>query len=330
MPGPRGKVIPTKEQLLEVYPQLNLLDAAARFGVGQTLFLKWLLHHEIPRTKGPRQPRSEEHKRKLGLAHSGVSQRRAENYSTCPSCGKEVYRRPSSRKVVLGNFCSQACANLAKRAIFPSKVCTKCGNVFCRTDGQSSQNFARQVYCSVQCARQAHPPPTFFGEENANWKGNAARRRHRHGPTERWRRAVLARDNATCQQCGETEGTLVVHHVKAFETHPELRFEASNGLTLCQPCHFQVHGYNLRQPGIQEQIDDRGVLHRRWIGKCLCCGALVVRRASDMVNPEGLQRQYAFCSKMCSSRKMQEVRATFPGQRPKDVFEILARRLLDE
>lgn len=53
----------------------------------------------------------------------------------------------------------------------------------------------------------------------------------------RWRRAVYERDNYTCQWCGEYAGRLEAHHIEAFATHPEVRLEVSNGITLCKTCH---------------------------------------------------------------------------------------------
>ena len=58
----------------------------------------------------------------------------------------------------------------------------------------------------------------------------------------RWRFDVFARDQFTCQECGDARGgSLVAHHVKPFADHPELRFEVSNGITLCETCHKKRH-----------------------------------------------------------------------------------------
>jgi 5-methylcytosine-specific restriction endonuclease McrA len=57
-----------------------------------------------------------------------------------------------------------------------------------------------------------------------------------------WREDVFARDKYTCQKCGDARGgNLRAHHVRGFATHPELRFEVSNGVTLCHPCHELEH-----------------------------------------------------------------------------------------
>ena len=56
-----------------------------------------------------------------------------------------------------------------------------------------------------------------------------------------WREKVFERDKYTCNHCSERGGTLNAHHIKPFATFPELRFELSNGLTLCNKCHIIEH-----------------------------------------------------------------------------------------
>ena len=58
----------------------------------------------------------------------------------------------------------------------------------------------------------------------------------------RWRYDVFMRDSFTCQKCGDSRGgNLVAHHIKPFSEYPELRFEVSNGLTVCETCHEKIH-----------------------------------------------------------------------------------------
>lgn len=53
-----------------------------------------------------------------------------------------------------------------------------------------------------------------------------------------WRNAVYKRDNYTCVICGDARGgNLEADHIKPFSRFPDLRFEVSNGRTLCQECH---------------------------------------------------------------------------------------------
>lgn len=58
-----------------------------------------------------------------------------------------------------------------------------------------------------------------------------------------WRIAVYARDKYTCQFCGQVGGRLNPHHIRPFALFPALRFDVSNGITLCEPCHKTTPTY---------------------------------------------------------------------------------------
>ena len=55
-----------------------------------------------------------------------------------------------------------------------------------------------------------------------------------------WRREVLRRDGHACRFCG-TRSELQAHHVKRWRDYPSQRLVVDNGLTLCAPCHREVH-----------------------------------------------------------------------------------------
>ena len=62
----------------------------------------------------------------------------------------------------------------------------------------------------------------------------------------KWRTDVFKRDDYTCQTCGERGGVLRADHIKPFAFFPELRFELSNGRTLCDPCHRKTDTYGTK------------------------------------------------------------------------------------
>lgn len=61
-----------------------------------------------------------------------------------------------------------------------------------------------------------------------------------------WRKSVFERDNYTCQECRDVGGILNADHIKPFSLYPELRFELSNGRTLCIKCHRKTNTYGMR------------------------------------------------------------------------------------
>lgn len=77
------------------------------------------------------------------------------------------------------------------------------------------------------------------GNDNPHWKGGLSElvKGIRNSPEYyQWRKAVLGRDNHTCQDCGGTEG-LDAHHIQSIFDYPKGVFEIDNGLTLCKKCH---------------------------------------------------------------------------------------------
>jgi hypothetical protein len=57
-----------------------------------------------------------------------------------------------------------------------------------------------------------------------------------------WRNAVLKRDKFRCMRCNKMDKWHVnVHHIKRWANFPHLRYFVGNGITLCPPCHKQMH-----------------------------------------------------------------------------------------
>jgi hypothetical protein len=85
------------------------------------------------------------------------------------------------------------------------------------------------------------------GPNHPNWK-DGINRLERHLEMGRieyknWRKAVFERDNYTCVNCNKRGGDIHADHIKPFARFKELRYEVSNGRTLCVPCHYKI-GWN--------------------------------------------------------------------------------------
>ena len=78
------------------------------------------------------------------------------------------------------------------------------------------------------------------GKEHPKWKGGIypENEKIRHSTEyKEWRIKIFERDDYTCQKCERVGCELNADHIKSFALFPELRFEISNGRTLCIECH---------------------------------------------------------------------------------------------
>ena len=114
--------------------------------------------------------------------------------------------------------------------------CDYCG----KTAFDRPSHFARKKrhFCNQSCyskfreeKMQSHEQPT--------WRGGITRLTQIGRGTKRykqWQRAVLERDGRKCISCGTPE-RLEADHIKPWAKFPELRFDVSNGRTLCVKHH---------------------------------------------------------------------------------------------
>lgn len=85
-----------------------------------------------------------------------------------------------------------------------------------------------------------------FGQLANNWQGGKKelnqllRNRDEY---KKWRSSVFIRDNYTCQICNIKNVYLEADHIKEWCNYPELRYELTNGRTLCKPCHKKTDNY---------------------------------------------------------------------------------------
>lgn len=98
-----------------------------------------------------------------------------------------------------------------------------------------NQTYCRACWKKLRC-----------GEKNGNWRGGITplhRKLRNSEQYKEWRKAVFERDGYTCVWCGQKGGKLNADHIKPFCAFPELRFDVSNGRTLCIACHEKTDTY---------------------------------------------------------------------------------------
>jgi 5-methylcytosine-specific restriction endonuclease McrA len=72
-----------------------------------------------------------------------------------------------------------------------------------------------------------------------------------------FRKEVLKRDKKTCMMpgCGR-KTNLQVHHIQKWSRASSLRYETSNGITLCKYCHYSIKGKENHYENLFKEIVD--------------------------------------------------------------------------
>lgn len=71
----------------------------------------------------------------------------------------------------------------------------------------------------------------------------------------KFRKDVIKRDKGKCQMPGcKASKFLQVHHVSKWSGASALRYEVSNGITLCKRCHNQITGKETHYENLFREI----------------------------------------------------------------------------
>lgn len=192
----------------------------------------------------------------------------------CQTCQKTFHYPRGANHA--GKYCSRLCMSVAfrNRQDYHCQVCatavtrtaaTKRSTIFCSNScyskslrGKPSPRNSRVSLTCVQC-ESSFTVKQYRLEEGAKFcsqacssssrlggKTTADERVRRSAQYKQWRTAVFERDNYTCVSCGQHGGYLNADHIKTFAYHPELRFDLTNGRTLCVPCHKKTDTYGFK------------------------------------------------------------------------------------
>jgi endogenous inhibitor of DNA gyrase (YacG/DUF329 family) len=176
------------------------------------------------------------------VSNRGPGRPRSQRTHICLVCGK-AFQYVAYRDA---KYCSQECWNVrGEKTLVQCAYCGKEKKVLVCT-----LKSGRNKYCSKRCY-DLDKREQLKGQKSHLWEGGKtkasalARTRAKY---REWRRAVFARDDYSCQRCGarSSKGKTVylhAHHIKHFSTQLELRYDLSNGITLCEDCHTLEHNH---------------------------------------------------------------------------------------
>lgn len=123
---------------------------------------------------------------------------------TCHQCRTTFYRAPSVVRRGGGRYCSRICTVLGNKRFGP--------------------NHPRWI---KDRSKLKH-----LGDENLDRRSSAYNT---------WRREVWLRDNFKCKIANpDCKGRIEAHHILAWRDYPELRYQITNGITLCHFHHPKV------------------------------------------------------------------------------------------
>lgn len=200
----------------------------------------------------------------------------------CPTCNKEFMVAPSNPK----RYCSRNCANQSSEKSKRSRIAL----LERWSNPEQKQQLIDGIKIRSQSDEWRNAPHFQKGEKHPRFKGNKndrATERVRY-PYKEWRWAVFKRDNFTCQDCGQHGGILTAHHIAEWANAPALRYEVSNGVTLCEPCHDKRHGWE-RKPKTYKCVDCGKAKTNGQNPRCQSC-------ANKKKFPERLRKKIVQCA----------------------------------
>ena len=153
--------------------------------------------------------------------------------NTCKLCRLEFY---VSKVFFNKKFCSKICFNqwLKDNSFhFPCIICKK--EIYTQP---AQLRLRSRKTCSKKCNALHRRMLAEKRRVGQGYTKHQLDRLARYSPeAEKWRKQVFERDDYTCRICEIRGARLEADHIKPWAYFPELRFELSNGRTLCRPCH---------------------------------------------------------------------------------------------
>lgn len=145
----------------------------------------------------------------------------------CLECQNKIFLK-IKRDILRKKFCSRACSqkyrfkyDLKFRNMFLSNI-WKCNTKEANAKkGHSLENHPKWIKNRTNVKGRPRPEKTLF------------------------KNLVLKRDNYKCVWCGSGKD-LIADHIKPYALYKDLRFDPSNGRTLCVLCHRKTDTYGGR------------------------------------------------------------------------------------
>ena len=181
----------------------------------------------------------------------------------CNKCNKEYIKKPNESKSFWSGrlYCSHSCANSVtslgtKRCVgrIPWNKGIKDFNSGINSPSWKGGELSKvcKMCNSLYTIKRYRNDISYFCSDICRWKSRDQgkstiyKKIRQSLEYEQWRTKVFERDLYTCQHCYIVGGYLQADHIQPFAFYPELRFDLSNGRTLCLPCHKKTDTYGVK------------------------------------------------------------------------------------
>ena len=133
-------------------------------------------------------------------------------------------------------MCSRECQNVLKHREWVEVECCVCGKPLLRRKSRLEvrPNPTCSNECMLELRRRLNYDETIPDEVRQT-------DRNYFPENKQFVKAVMKRDDYTCQVCGTHGGNLAVHHLNGYNWDIDNRYNPDNGVTLCQSCHRNFH-----------------------------------------------------------------------------------------
>ena len=185
----------------------------------------------------------------------------------CDYCGKISSDRKSHYELKNNHYCSSECMHKHQSIMWKgnksplyNRIKLKCS--YCNKEIEITNfdyNKNKNHFCSIDCMNK-YRSDTYRGENHPRWNPNLSQEEREQGRNYpeyiEFIKKVLARDNYTCQCCGDNKGgNLNVHHLDGYNWCKEKRTNIDNGITLCENCHKEFHSIYGKGNNTKEQFE---------------------------------------------------------------------------
>lgn len=158
----------------------------------------------------------------------------------CKYCNKDIIAQYMAMDKPWRKFCSYICKTIWRNKNIPQTTNQR------RLAGERLKN--RDMTWTEE--RRIKWAESLKGDKSQFWKGGLTDKNRNHRNSVHyaiWREKIFARDNWTCQICNIRGGVILnADHIKSWALYPDLRFELSNGRTLCLSCHLKTDNFGVK------------------------------------------------------------------------------------